>query len=92
VHKIANSTFTDMVTFQGHWSEVGLGETGEAYIVGPDLKLRTESRFVKEMPEKMKSLSFEPDGSAGPLTSILGAPLHNTAVENIFGSNLVQRR
>ena len=84
VHKIASSTFTDMVTFQGRWSAVGLGETGEAYIVGPDLRLRTESRFVKEMPEKMKSLSFEPDGSPGPLTSILGAPLHNTAVENIY--------
>jgi HAMP domain-containing protein/signal transduction histidine kinase len=84
VHKIASNTFTDMVTFQGRWSAVGLGETGEAYIVGPDLRLRTESRFVKEMPDKMKSLSFEPDGSPGPLTSILGAPLHNTAVENIF--------
>jgi HAMP domain-containing protein/signal transduction histidine kinase len=84
VHKIASSTFTDMVTFQGRWSAVGLGETGEAYIVGPDLRLRTESRFVKEMPEKMKSLSFEPDGSPGPFTSILGAPLRNTAVENIF--------
>ena len=84
VHKIASNTFTDMVTFQGRWSAVGLGETGEAYIVGPDLRLRTESRFVKEMPEKMKSLSFEPDGSPGPLTSILGAPLHNTAVENIY--------
>jgi signal transduction histidine kinase len=86
VHKIASTTFTDMVTFQGRWSAVGLGETGEAYIVGPDLRLRTESRFVKEMPEKMKSLSFEPDGSPGPLTSILGAPLHNTAVENIYSN------
>ena len=84
VHKIASSTFTDMVTFQGRWSAVGLGETGEAYIVGPDMRLRTESRFAKQMPEKMKSLSFEPDGSPGPLTSVLGAPLHNTAVENIF--------
>ena len=89
VHKIASSTFTDMVTFQGRWSAVGLGETGEAYIVGPDLKLRTESRFVKEMPAKMKSLSFEPDGSAGPFTSILGAPLHNTAVENIFSDQVL---
>jgi HAMP domain-containing protein/signal transduction histidine kinase len=84
VHKIASTTFTDMVTFQGRWSAVGLGETGEAYIVGPDMRLRTESRFAKQMPEKMKSLSFEPDGSPGPLTSVLGAPLHNTAVENIF--------
>jgi two-component system chemotaxis sensor kinase CheA len=89
VHKIASSTFTDLVTFQGRWSAVGLGETGEAYIVGPDMKLRTESRFVKEMPAKMKSLSFEPDGSPGPLTTVLGGPLHNKAVENIYSDQVL---
>ncbi len=89
VHKIASSTFTDLVTFQGRWSAVGLGETGEAYIVGPDMKLRTESRFVQEMPAKMKSLSFEPDGSPGPLTTVLGGPLHNKAVENIYSDQVL---
>ncbi len=89
VHKVASNTFTDLVTFQGRWSAVGLGETGEAYIVGPDLKMRTESRFVKEMPPKMKSLSFEPDGSPGPLTTVLGGPLHNKAVENIYSDQVL---
>ena len=89
MHKIASSTFTDLVTFQGRWSAVGLGETGEAYIVGPDLKMRTESRFVQEMPAKMKSLSFEPDGSPGPLTTVLGGPLHNKAVENIYSDQVL---
>jgi len=87
IHAVASSTFTDLATFQGRWSAVGLGETGEAYIVGPDMRLRTESRFVKDLRPSMKSLSFEPSGSPGPLTAVLAGPLHNKAVESIYSDN-----
>jgi methyl-accepting chemotaxis protein len=33
------------------WSDVGLGETGETYVVGPDFKMRTQSRFLVSDPE-----------------------------------------
>jgi methyl-accepting chemotaxis protein len=33
------------------WSDVGLGETGETYVVGPDFKMRTQSRFLVSYPE-----------------------------------------
>ncbi len=84
IHAVASSTFTDLATFQGRWSAVGLGQTGEAYIVGPDMRLRTESRFVEEMRPSMKTLSFTPNGFPGPLTAVLASPLHNKAVENIY--------
>jgi signal transduction histidine kinase/HAMP domain-containing protein len=84
IHAIASSTFTRLATFQGRWSAVGLGATGEAYIVGPDMRLRTESRFVGELGPSMKSLSFEPSGAPGPLTAVLAGPLHNKAVESIY--------
>ena len=35
----------DIMTSGGSWSSVGLGDTGETYIVGPDYTLRTQSRF-----------------------------------------------
>src|ERR1700730_3500790 len=89
VHEVESSTLTDLVTFQGRWPAVGLGETGEAYIVGPDLKLRSESRFVKEMSEKIKTVAFAPDGSPAPLSSILGGPLHNRAVESIYSDQIL---
>ena len=41
-----------VMTNQGRWKESGLGETGEAYIVGPDQNIRTESRFFVEHPEE----------------------------------------
>jgi methyl-accepting chemotaxis protein len=38
----------DIMTSQQAWSEVGLGKSGETYIVGNDYKLRNQSRFLIE--------------------------------------------
>jgi HAMP domain-containing protein/HPt (histidine-containing phosphotransfer) domain-containing protein len=89
IHKISGSAFTEMVTFDRRWEAVGLGKTGEAYIVGPDRRLRTESRFVTELPAKMVSSSFSLNGVKGPPTAILGPVLQNRAVENLYSSDLL---
>lgn len=39
---------TDLVTYQGNWKDVGLGRTGETYLIGPDKKFRSNSRFLIE--------------------------------------------
>lgn len=87
VQKIPSSVFTDLVSFEGHWVEVGLGKTGEAYLVGPDRKLRTEPRFRELMQNDMKSPSFSQEGQPLPATAILTSPLKNAAIENVFSSN-----
>jgi PAS domain S-box-containing protein len=33
------------------WEDVGLGESGETYLVGPDFLMRNQSRFLVEDPE-----------------------------------------
>ena len=38
----------DIMTSQRAWSEVGLGYSGETYIVGEDLLMRNQSRFLIE--------------------------------------------
>jgi anti-anti-sigma regulatory factor/HAMP domain-containing protein len=38
----------DIMTNDESWSEVGLGESGETYIVGDDRTLRNQSRFLLE--------------------------------------------
>ena len=38
----------DIMTSKQEWSEVGLGISGETYIVGNDYKLRNQSRFLIE--------------------------------------------
>ena len=37
-----------MMTQNGHWQEAGLGSTGETYLVGPDTRMRSISRFLVE--------------------------------------------
>lgn len=39
-----------IMTFNGHWSEAGLGDSGETYLLGQDGLLRSESRFLSEEP------------------------------------------
>ena len=40
----------DIMTNKQRWTEVGLGESGETYIVGNDYTLRSQSRFLLEDP------------------------------------------
>lgn len=37
-----------IMTFKGKWKEVGLGESGETYLVGPDKTPRSISRFMQQ--------------------------------------------
>ena len=46
-----------IMTFDGHWTQAGLGESGETYLVGPDMKSRSESRFlVEDKPAYLEAL------------------------------------
>lgn len=39
----------DVMGFNGKYEESGLGESGECYLVGPDYKMRNNSRFLKDV-------------------------------------------
>lgn len=39
---------TELTTYGKKWQDVGLGESGETYLVGPDKRFRTNSRFLIE--------------------------------------------
>ncbi|MCG8429467.1 MAG: methyl-accepting chemotaxis protein [Chromatiales bacterium] len=40
-----------VMTMNGHWKDVGLGDSGETYLVGPDKLMRSVSRFLLEDKE-----------------------------------------
>lgn len=84
VHEIDGRQITSITTFDEHWTQVGLGRSGEAYIVGPDRRLRTESRFLQELPAALTIPSYSENGSPDGRTSILAFPLHNQAVDQLF--------
>jgi HAMP domain-containing protein/HPt (histidine-containing phosphotransfer) domain-containing protein len=84
VHEIASQELTNIVTFEKHWPEVGLGNTGQAYIIGPDHLLRTESRFLDQLPDTATVATSNLDGTPGPRSSVLAAPLNNLATDRLF--------
>lgn len=55
----------DIMTSQGDWRGVGLGESGETYIVGDDLLMRNQSRFLIEdrsgYLEMIQSIGLDPE-------------------------------
>jgi len=87
VHEIASQELTDIITFEKHWPEVGLGNTGQAYIIGPDHLLRTESRFLDQLPDTATVPTSNLDGTPGPRSSVLAAPLHNLATDRLFSDD-----
>ncbi|MBX2844219.1 MAG: PAS domain S-box protein [Flammeovirgaceae bacterium] len=42
----------NIMTNAGEWEEEGLGRTGEAYLVGEDFKMRSNSRFFLQNPDQ----------------------------------------
>jgi PAS domain S-box-containing protein len=49
----------DIMTSNGAWASVGLGESGETYLVGQDLTLRNQSRFLIEDRESYLRMVLE---------------------------------
>lgn len=48
--QISIEKIDEVMTGNRTWSEEGLGESGEAYIVGSDYRMRTNSRFIIQAP------------------------------------------
>ena len=85
--EVSAELLTELVTNGGDWEDAGMGETGEVYIIGDDLTLRTESRTWLEDPETFLGETSEANGEAVAQdvatrqTSVLTQPVVTDAVE-----------
>ena len=52
IFEISVHTINDIMTSHQSWQDVGLGASGETYLVGEDLLLRNQSRFLIEDRER----------------------------------------
>ena len=48
--QISLAEVNKIMTYNAEWEQAGLGQTGEVYVVGQDLLLRSNSRFLIEDP------------------------------------------
>ena len=49
--QLTNDVLNNILTANGEWERVGLKQSGETYMVGPDGTLRNESRFLLQDPD-----------------------------------------
>ncbi len=66
-----------IMTNEGRWSDVGLGLSGETYLVGPNFTLRNQSRFLLEdKPNYLQAIRDA--GQSGHTTKLIDAK--NTSI------------
>jgi signal transduction histidine kinase len=51
IFQVSIDEINAVMTENSNWRDGGLGESGEAYIVGTDFRMRNDSRFFIEQPE-----------------------------------------
>ena len=51
IFQLPIATLNRAMSFNGKYKEAGLGETGEAFLIGQDKKMRTDSRFVDQIQD-----------------------------------------
>jgi class 3 adenylate cyclase/HAMP domain-containing protein len=87
VAAIPHSRLDSVATFDGRWSDLFTGETGEVYLVGSDLLMRTTSRYWIEDPdaylENLDSAGY--DANVGERivshgTTVLAQPVATEAI------------
>jgi len=91
VIQIAIEEIDQVMTNDGNWRRDGLGKTGESYLVGPDGRLRSNSRFFLEDPESyidmleaagVKEIDLRKIRNFG--TSILLQEVNSSAVRSVL--------
>lgn len=50
--QISVKEINNIMTFEEKWEDVGLGKSGESYLVGDDYLMRSNSRFVLDMNDR----------------------------------------
>lgn len=70
VYQLPIDRINQVMTFKGRQQDIGLGQSGEAYLVGPDFKQRTDSRFLADVPATSKKRVLSSDGKTFSETSM----------------------
>ncbi len=84
VAEIPATALTDLMTAGQDWELLGLEKTGEAYVVGPDRTLRSESRVWIEDPQDYlrRAATSTDDERVVELIETVGSPILIQQVDN----------
>lgn len=84
VTEVPVEALTAVMTAQQDWARLGLGQTGDSYIVGGDQTLRTDTRVWLEDPDDYLSRHLKEygDDDAVDLIETVGSPVLIQQVDN----------
>ncbi len=82
VVELPATVLTDVMTAGQNWELLGLEQTGEAYIVGPDRTLRSESRAWIEDPADFLRRARETDDAQADRIETVGSRILLQTVDN----------
>lgn len=92
VVRVGGQELNQIATAGEDWRDTGLGETGEVYVVGPDLVMRTNSRLMAEDPAAylgaVEAAGYDSeisDAAEAFGTSALIQPVETEAAETALG-------
>jgi len=68
------SKINKLMTYDQQWAKVGLGDSGETYLIGKDLLLRSQSRFLIE-------------DKSGYISALKAGGIDSTTIDKILASN-----
>lgn len=94
VFKVAVADFNTIMTSDAKWQEIGMGKTGDAYLVGTDMTLRSDKRpmlqaqtdFLKALAGKVNDASLI-DVIRLHGTGVTRVPVENEAVKSAIAGN-----
>ena len=84
ITEVPVEALTSLMTAGQDWTRLGLGDTGESYIVGADQTLRTDTRAWLQNPDDYLSrhLKRYSDPAAAKLIETIGSPVLVQEVDN----------
>ncbi|WP_158500421.1 adenylate/guanylate cyclase domain-containing protein [Xenococcus sp. PCC 7305] len=91
IFQIPIESINQVMTVNQKWQEVGLENTGESFLIGPDLLMRSEPRLFIENPERYFSSLLKAGYSKSQIerirdlnTPILQQKVKNNITEKVF--------
>jgi PAS domain S-box-containing protein len=92
VFQMPVSRINDIMTDNQGWADMGLGQSGESYIVADDFTLRNQSRFLIEDKDNYLQMLADIGTPAGTISDIvnLGTSIGHQRVETIGSTAALQ--
>jgi methyl-accepting chemotaxis protein len=95
IFQISGSVINTIMTNKQDWKAVGLGESGETFLVGEDKLMRSSSRFLLEDPESYSELQKSIGTNANTVdvmqakgTSIAFQPVNTLGIDKALGGEV----